>query len=212
MRALVIGDIHTEAELLERTIAHGRAVGVDEIISVGDIVDGPGDPLSCIAQLRANGAIVVRGNHERWVAQGHPMERFDYPPDVLAWISTLPASRELASPTGSILLGHGIGDHDMLRLESETSGYALECLEPLWKIVEARKYRWLLGGHTHHPMVRVIDGLVVVNAGTLVRQQDPGFVIADFTRGELEHWRLLPTLARHVTWTAIEPHDIDWRL
>ena len=75
MRVLAIGDIHTEAELLERALAIGREHGVDKVLSVGDVVDGPHDPVACITRLREVNADVVRGNHERWVTEGHPSSR-----------------------------------------------------------------------------------------------------------------------------------------
>jgi predicted phosphodiesterase len=209
MRALVIGDIHTESDLLAQALLQGAASGVRKILSVGDIVDGPGDPLACITQLRTHRATVVRGNHERWVVEGNPMEPFDYPHEALDWFAELPATVELATPTGRVLLGHGIGDDDMLELDSETYGYALENLDPLWALIRGGRYRWLIGGHTHRPMVRTIEGLTIVNAGTLVSGQEPGFVIADFATGEVEHWRLLPALQRDGSWKLGDP-DVNW--
>jgi len=209
MRALVIGDIHTESNLLAHAIGHGLAVGVDKILSVGDIVDGPGDPLACFAQLRSHRAAVVRGNHERWVVEGNPMDPFDYPHDALDWLAELPATHELVAPTGRILLGHGIGEDDMLEIDTHTYGYALENLDPLWALIRGGRYRWLIGGHTHRPMVRTIEGLTIVNPGTLVVEQNPGFLIADFTAGEIEHWDLLPALALHGTWKLGDP-DVNW--
>lgn len=209
MRALVIGDIHTESELLAQAIAHGHGASIDKILSVGDIVDGSGDPLACIAQLQAHRATVVRGNHERWVVEGNPMEPFDYPHDVLDWLAALPASVELVTATGRVLLGHGIGDDDMLELDSDTAGYGLENLDPLWALIRGGRHRWLIGGHTHRPMVRTIEGLTIVNAGALVQTQDPGFLIADFTTGEIDHWRLLPSITHHGRWTLGDP-DVSW--
>ncbi len=187
MRVLAIGDIHTEAELLDRALAIGRAHGVDKVLSVGDVVDGPHDPLACITRLREVHADVVRGNHERWVTEGHPLEPFDYPSDILDWIRDLPPTREYETPTGRLLLCHGIGANDMARFQPHTDGYALECLEPLWGLVREGRYRWMIGGHTHEPMVRTVSGLTVINAGTLVRLQNPCCVVADFATGMIEH-------------------------
>lgn len=210
MRALLIGDVHTEAVLLRKTIAHGQQAGVDTILSVGDIVDGPGDPLACIAQLRAHKAAIVRGNHERWVIEGSPMDPFDYPAEVLDWLADLPVTREFDTPTGRLLLGHGIGADDSLEIDTYTSGPALEALGPLWEVIRASRHRWMVGGHTHRAMVRTIEGLTIINPGTLVLDQDPGFVIADFTRGHLEYWTLLPTIRRRATWSQDAPDDADW--
>jgi predicted phosphodiesterase len=38
----------------------------------------------------------------------------------------------------------------------------------------------MLGGHTHERMVRVFPGLTVVNAGTIYRNYEQTFVVADF--------------------------------
>ena len=188
MKVLAIGDIHTEAELLDRALAIGRAHAVDKVLSVGDVIDGLHDPLACITRLREVEADVVRGNHERWVAEGHPFDPFDYPSDILAWIRDLPPTREYETPTGRLLLCHGIGANDMVRFEPHTDGYALECLEPLWALVRQGRYRWMIGGHTHEPMVRTVSGLTVINAGTLM--QNPCCVIADFATGTVEHHAL----------------------
>ena len=65
-RIAAIGDIHAEDELLEKAINFCREQ-VDQIVSVGDIVDGSGDVNRCCAILRENDIPAVRGNHERWL-------------------------------------------------------------------------------------------------------------------------------------------------
>jgi predicted phosphodiesterase len=212
MRALLIGDIHTEAVLLRKVIAHGRRAGVDAILSVGDIVDGPGDPLACVAQLRGEGALVVRGNHERWLAEGRPMEPYPYGSAELEWLTSLPVTREIDTPTGRVLLVHGVGADDSAELDAYTRDQALESLEPLWRVVRAGEHRWMIGGHTHRAMVRTIERLTIINPGTLVLEQDPSFVLADFASGDLEYWTLLPSLQRRATWSARSPADADWSL
>ena len=203
MRALVIGDIHTEAELLAKALALGVEHGVDRVLAVGAIVDGPGDPIACIAQLRAARADVVAGNHERWVVEGTPFEPFDYPDGIIDWLGELPATREYATPLGPLLLGHGIGASDMAELKPETAGYALENLDPLWALIRASRHRFLIGGHTHVPMVRTIETLTVINPGTLVLTQDPGVMIADFSHGVVERFELMPAVKLAGTWQLL---------
>jgi len=202
MRALIVGDIHTEDELLAAAIAEAAAAGVDRYLSVGDIVDGPEDVHACIALLRRHRFTVVAGNHERWTVAGMGLTLEDYPDEELDWLRALPATCEIPTPTGLLLLGHGVGEDDMVRLQPHTEGYALECVDALWRLVKAGRHRWLVGGHTHLPMVRSFDGLTVLNPGTLVRDEDPGFLIADFARGEIERWTLLPTPRRAQSWTV----------
>jgi predicted phosphodiesterase len=38
----------------------------------------------------------------------------------------------------------------------------------------------MIGGHTHHRMVRVFPGLTVVNAGTIHRKDKQSFTVLDF--------------------------------
>ena len=200
MRALLVGDIHTEDGLLAEALALGVREGVDRVLSVGDIVDGPHDPLPAIARLRQRKVDVVRGNHERWVVEGNPMDPVDYPDEVMDWLAELPATREYTTPTGRLLLCHGIGEDDMAEIDHDTTGYALENLDPLWALVRARRYRYVVGGHTHKPMVREIDGVVFINPGTLVLTQQPGATIADFSTRVFERYVLLPTVQRSQTW------------
>ncbi|MFN0250018.1 MAG: metallophosphoesterase family protein [Kofleriaceae bacterium] len=205
MRVLLIGDIHTEDDLLVEALALGVKEGVDRVLSVGDIVDGPNDPLPCITRLRQRRVDVVRGNHERWVIEGNPMDLVDYSDDVMDWLAELPSTREYTTPTGRLLLCHGIGDDDMAELDYDTFGYGLENLDPLWALVRAKRYRYVVGGHTHKPMVREIEGIVFINPGTLVATQQPGATIADFTTRVFERYVLSPTVHRSQTWRLDNP-------
>ena len=90
-------------------------------------------------------------------------------------------------------------------LTGATDRYALENLDPLWALVRANRYRYFVGGHTHKPMVREVEGLVCINPGTLVLTQQPGATIADFSTGVFERYMLLPTLQRSQTWTIGNP-------
>ena len=50
-------------------------------------------------------------------------------------------------------------------------------------------YRFVVNGHTHHAMVRHFNRLTVVNAGTLRRYDDPGFMLLDFKYRQVEMLR-----------------------
>jgi len=188
--ALLTADIHAEDELLEAALAF--APRAESVLSVGDIVDGSGDLTRCLALLRDHDADIVSGNHERWVRQGQPFMPFSYSPDALAWIAALPPTREYETPTGRLMLCHGIGAADMVTFKPDTFGYALECLDEVWDLIHAGEHRWIAGGHTHVPMVRTLESVTFLNPGTLVRDQSPGFMLANFETGVIEHWALLP--------------------
>ena len=98
----------------------------------------------------------------------------------------MPATRTYDTPLGSLLLGHGLGDNDMIRLQPDDYGYALECNSPLQALIAAGQHRIVVGGHTHHAMVRAFGALVVINAGTLSRTHDPCCAVLDLDRAEVE--------------------------
>ena len=67
----------------------------------------------------------------------------------------------------------------MTFLRESTKGYALK-IDALRDLMVNDDVTFMLAGHTHERMVREFQGLVVVNAGTLRRGNDPGFVVVDF--------------------------------
>jgi predicted phosphodiesterase len=68
---------------------------------------------------------------------------------------------------------------------SDTDAYSLRWLTALIALQRDPEVALMLAGHTHERMVRRIEGLTVVNAGTLHRDDAPGFIIVDFTIPEV---------------------------
>jgi predicted phosphodiesterase len=154
---------------------------------VGDIVDGPEDAARCIELLRDHQVATVRGNHDRWLLAGNPLEPFHGPPWTLEWLAALPATRRFDTVAGPLLLGHGIGERDMAKLCPGDTGYQLEYQDELWGLVAGREIEIYVGGHTHERMARRFDHLFVLNPGTLAREDEPGFLELDLEAG-LGRW------------------------
>jgi diadenosine tetraphosphatase ApaH/serine/threonine PP2A family protein phosphatase len=64
MRYAILGDIHANMTALKAVLAEIDGVGVDRILSVGDVVGYGPSPGACIDELRRRGAFVVKGNHD----------------------------------------------------------------------------------------------------------------------------------------------------
>lgn len=188
-----IGDIHCEDRALELTLDFLGKQDVDLILAVGDIVDGYGDCDRCCEMLRETGVEAVRGNHDRWFLSGTSLHLRHATESLAetnrAWLSSLPATRRFETIAGDLLLCHGVGNDDMIRLlpHSSTDDLAF-ALDPL---CSDRSLAFMIGGHTHHRMVRPIDGLIVINAGTLHRDYFPGFITVDFTTRIVEGFDLV---------------------
>jgi len=67
MRLALLADIHSNLEALRSCLAHAAHQNIDRTVVLGDIVGYNADPLACIdvvADLEANGGVVLRGNHD----------------------------------------------------------------------------------------------------------------------------------------------------
>lgn len=183
-RFAALGDIHAEDEHLAAALGHIRTLEHDAILAVGDIVDGRGDVDACVRLLRAHRVIAVRGNHDRWIlgdqlrTLSHAHHRNDLDDETVAWLGALPPTWTGESVAGTLLLCHGVGDDDMIRLRPDDDIATLAENEPLSR-VRASGVQVMVCGHTHRPMVRTIFGLLVVNAGTLHHADNPSFVHVD---------------------------------
>jgi len=195
-RAGIIGDIHCEVVRLKRVLEHFHSVGVDTVLAVGDIADGPGDLTEACSLLRAEGALVVAGNHDRWLLAGEMRDlpdatRLDaLTPEAHRFLSALPKTRLLESGRGSVLLCHGLGDDDMASVRPDDTCEALLANAAFVKLLKSRPARFVINGHSHRPMLRTIDGLTILNAGTLHPMHRPICSIADFDKGEVQLYDL----------------------
>jgi predicted phosphodiesterase len=193
-----IGDIHAEERSLAAALEHHAREGVDAVLAVGDIVDGQGSVVDCCRLLREAGAVVVRGNHERWILRGE-MRSLPYATDAaelggaaLAFLEALPATRVLDTVAGRLLLCHGLGEDDMVSVREDDFGYALQSNDPLQRLLHTRDVAIVVNGHTHARMVRSFDGLTIVNAGTLCRDHRPCFARLDLAAGAVTFYDLSP--------------------
>ncbi len=182
-RLVLIGDVHTEATRLAQVLGHIERTRPDAVLCVGDIVDGPEDATRCIALLRDHEVVTVRGNHDRWQLAGTPFAPYDAPAWAWDWLAALPATRLLDTIAGRLLLGHGVGEHDLTKLGPDDTGYALDNNFALWELTTDRTADLYVGGHTHRRMVRRFEDLLVLNPGTLARADEPGFLDVDLEAG-----------------------------
>jgi len=179
-----IGDVHCEAETLERVLDALGSMSLEAILCVGDLVDGHGDADTTLGLLEARGVQCVAGNHERWLLSGEQRSLENATREISdasrAFIEALPRTRRYSTPAGEAMLCHGVGEDDEAWLLPDTRGYALQDMPTLRELMLDSEVQFMVGGHTHHRMVRVFPGLTVVNAGTIHRKDEQSFTILDF--------------------------------
>ena len=197
-RVGAIGDVHAEDEHLAIALEHLRAARVDLVLAVGDLCDGRGDLRRCCELLHAAGAVVVRGNHERWllgdtmrdVPDAHRVGDLD--PTTRAFLESLPATRRFETTGGGLLLCHGLGDDDMAMVMPDDPAWSLDSNEALCALRGAGDVAFVIHGHSHRRMARTSDGITLLNAGTLYRHHRPCFLVADFSGRRAEFFDLAP--------------------
>lgn len=205
----LIGDVHAEDDSLAFAIRTLEALGARTLLQVGDIADGPGDLARTVALLREHAVLAVRGNHDRWLLADQLRElpyarrRSATDPAVLEYLAGLPVTREFDSPLGQVLLCHGLGDSDMACVKPDHRDQQLTQNAELCVLIARGRYRFVLNGHTHKPMLRRVGELMIVNAGTLLRTDERCFTLIDFERGEVSRYRhaTTPTTYELGAWT-----------
>ncbi|MDC0720173.1 metallophosphoesterase family protein [Nannocystis bainbridge] len=201
-RFALLGDIHAEDRRLALALTWLKGQAIDAVLAVGDLADGDGDLDHCCALLAAHRVLGVCGNHDRWLLGDelrglkHAHQAVDLAPATLAYLAALPATRRLATVRGDLLLGHGVGPDDMVRLHAHHAGYDLAANFALADLLADPSLPLVAGGHTHHRMVRAFDRpagppLVFINPGTLHRDHDSGFAVVDLERAQVAYFDLV---------------------
>ncbi|MBN2695119.1 metallophosphoesterase family protein [bacterium] len=190
----VIGDIHCEDTILQKTVDFIKNENIENIFSTGDIVDGIGDINLTIDILKSYNIKTVLGNHDRWFLENkmrdlkNATQYKSINSNYLDYLKTLPKELDILTPNGVAILSHGIKDNDMNKIGEYDSNYTLTYNLELQKILKDRKYRYLIQGHSHNRMVKKIDHLTVLNAGSLTSENGAGFMTIDFIENTVQFY------------------------
>jgi putative phosphoesterase len=171
-RVAALCDVHGNFAALEAVLADVDAANVDAIVVGGDVASGP-MPVETLDALRERHAFFVRGNADRvldlvgsdtgetwvraryWVAERLGEER-------LAFLSGLPLDLTLyVAGLGSVRFCHGAPGSDELTITRLTP------VERLRELLAGVEEDVVVCGHTHVQFDRVVDGIRVVNAGSV---------------------------------------------
>jgi putative phosphoesterase len=203
-------DIHGNAAALEAVLA--EVDEADAIVLGGDIVGGPGSG-ELLERLRALGNRVhwIRGNLERQLTDRPPQTRGGAPPEVfdeitaavsdeqLRFLYDLPERQALeVEGLGEVLFVHATPQNDMDIVT------AISTDERFAANFGGSGHGVVVCGHTHQQFDRTVDGVRVVNAGSvgMPYEDEPG-----------AYWALLgPGVAlRRTSYPAAEPSELGRR-
>lgn len=175
MRFAAIADIHGNVAALDAVLADIAALGITDIVNLGDVASGPLAAAATLDIVMARDLPTIRGNHDRWLVEHAPeamgpWERLIYPElsqRQLAWLKELPPTLMFK---GEVFCCHGTPAHDNTYWLEQIFDRRLG-LAPLHDIERAADgvdAPLMLCGHSHVPRaVRLRDGRLIVNPGSV---------------------------------------------
>jgi predicted phosphodiesterase len=182
MKLAVLADIHANLPALLAVLDHVDAWRPDAVVVAGDIVNRGPRPAECLRLVlerqRLAGWRLVLGNHEEYVLHQAQPEAARSGPQFemfqssywtyrqlngqMAALEAMPFQHSLAAPDGSeARIAHASmrGTRDGIFPETPDSVLRLQVGRPHVPL--------FVVGHTHVPLVRRIDGTLVVNVGAV---------------------------------------------
>ena len=219
MRLLVLSDLHANLTALEAALSAAKG-SWDRVVCLGDVVGYGPDPNEVTSQIREMGAVTIRGNHDKAVAD--LMVTDDFNPVARAavqwtraqlsnqnmdWLASLPQGPLEAE--GVVLVHGAFQDED---------DYVFTPSQALEGLLDSTS-RVTFYGHTHHQggfayqdsLLEVLqlhprnnemhcalrvepETRYLLNPGSIgqPRDGDPraGFAIADLENNAIEFWRV----------------------
>jgi putative phosphoesterase len=173
MRIGILSDIHADLPALAQALDLLRAQAVDRIVCAGDLVDRGPDGEAVVCRMREEALPCIQGNHDAeaaitqgWLRRNADLDHPRVQPrllseDSLAWLAALPPSMNFTWVEQRVLLAHGTpwSAHDYVfpRTPPQVLRFVAECAGADVVIL----------GHTHLPMRAWVDGVMIVNPGSV---------------------------------------------
>ena len=214
MRILVLADIHGNRAALDAVRER-----YDACLFIGDLVDYGPEPAACVDWAKKHVSAGVRGNHDHGVAQNVEVQGaggFRYltaatrPPTVAAlnpcqrrYLAELPTTKMLSLGGKRFLLVHATPRDPMDEYAPADPAFWAPRLAGL-------SVDYVLCGHTHQPYVLTVNGITVINPGSvgLPRDGNPQAAYAVIEDGRVELKRVpypVDKTIRALQATAFDP-------
>jgi putative phosphoesterase len=181
MRIAVISDMHGNDLAFEAVEADIKNQKVDQVVCLGDAVQGGPQPAEVVQRLRQLNCPVVMGNADAWLVSGKetadegiPPERLKKMGEVRLWSLSKLTEDDIDfiakfQPTVTIRLENGL---DLLCFHGSPTSFD-DILLPAAPEAEFQKFlgayskHILTGGHTHAQQIRRVGDLFFFNPGSV---------------------------------------------
>ncbi len=161
MRLGLVSDIHGAHQALRRALS--LMSPIDRLVCLGDSIRQSQFCNETIGILRAENAVVLRGNHEDAFFESPAAHAPDVDPALSDWLRVQPAQTTLNVANRRLLLAHSTpwpSNHayvppthrDFARFATTARDHGADAA---------------LYGHTHMPVVLTLDNVLVINPGSV---------------------------------------------
>ena len=181
MRVAVISDMHGNDLAFEVVEADIQKQGIDQIVCLGDAIQGGPQPAQVVQRLRRLNCPVVMGNADAWLISGQetgdeqiPPERLRKMGEIRDWSLAQLSEDDIDfiagfQPTVTVSLENGL---ELLCFHGSPTSFD-DAIPPAASEEEFQKFlgaytgRILTGGHTHAQQLRRIGDLFFFNPGSV---------------------------------------------
>jgi diadenosine tetraphosphatase ApaH/serine/threonine PP2A family protein phosphatase len=158
MKLALFADVHANLEALTACLEHARAGGADAFAFAGDLVGYGADPeavLDVVAGLAADGAVVVRGNHDAAVLERGAGSMHHTAEEALAWTRDRLGAQHRAFLEKLPLVarrGDALVVHANAERPTEWS-YVTDPIRAAQSLDASDGANWVFCGHVHEPIL-----------------------------------------------------------
>ena len=176
MRFAAIADIHGNFQALQAVLAGISALGIDDIVNLGDCFSGPLEADRVGDVLLERDMVTVRGNHDRYlidrdVSDMEVSDSFAFrqmSARHLEWLRGLPSRLVYRDEAYLCHATPRDDNHYWLEQVSPDGTVSLKPLEAIEGLAKGIEHGLILCAHSHIPrMVRLGDGRLIVNPGSV---------------------------------------------
>ena len=178
MRVALIADVHGNLVALETALADIERRAPDVIVCLGDVAASGPRPAECIHRIEAVDALIVQGNSDAWLAAppelAGPSAPYEEVREIDAWCRTRLGAAEVDLMNGysfqmHVPLGERCGlfaCHGSPRSFDEPMR-STTTQEDLGSMLSGIDAAVVAAAHTHQPMIRRHEGILLVNPGSV---------------------------------------------
>lgn len=178
MRVGIISDIHGGLHEFEVALQQLRAADVDHIVCAGDLVDFGLFSDEVVQRIFDEDILCVQGNHDRMARDNqcirhrrneHDQSIMPLQSHTLDLLDQLPIHLRFEWHNIKILLTHSVPWEEDMYVYPQSTTYLMR------RIAREADANVIILGHTHQPMWIEIDGIMIINPGSVSQNYELGF-------------------------------------